>query len=74
MSLLRNMSCQEKFSDEEKDFIARIAAEEALRLRKRLETEYQSDPERCARKALEIAFYEGARNSLYFGDREDSTS
>ena len=68
--------CQGKFTDEEKEFIARIAAEEALRLRKRLETEYQSDPERCAREALEqeIAFYEGVRNCLYFGDREDSTS
>jgi len=65
--------CHEKFTDEEKELISRFATEEALRLRKKLETEYRSDPNRYGREALEktIAFYEGVPETLYYLDRKD---
>ena len=66
--------CHEKFTDEEKALLCRFAKEEALRLRKKLESEYQGDPRRYGREALEkeIAFYEGVPDALYYFDRKDS--
>ena len=66
--------CHEKFTDVEKESICRFATEEALRLRKNLESEYQRDSQRYGREALEkkIAFYEGIPESLYYFDRKDS--
>jgi hypothetical protein len=66
--------CHEKFTAEDKELICRVATEEALRLRKKLETEYRRDPNRYGREALEkaIAFYEGVPDSLYYFDRKDS--
>lgn|SRR5436190_23172218 len=66
--------CHEKFTAEEKELLSRFATEEALRLRKKLESEYQHDPQRYGREALEkeIAFYEGVPDALYYFDRKDS--
>ena len=66
--------CHAKFTAEEKELICRFATEEALRLRKKLKTEYRRDPNRYGREALEktIAFYEGVPDALYYFDRKDS--
>ena len=65
--------CHEKFTDEEKELICRFATEEALRLRKKLESEYRDDPKRYGRETLEkeIAFYEGVPDTLYYLDRKE---
>ena len=70
--------CHEKFTDEEKELICRVASEEALRLRERLRREFGSvdqpqDTDRSYhREALEkhIAFYEGVPKTLYYFDRD----
>lgn len=66
--------CHEKFTAEEKELICRFATDEALKLRKKLETEHRRDPHRYGREALEktIAFYEGVPAALYYFDRKDS--
>ena|SRR5688572_23677785 len=66
--------CRERFTPEEKELICRFATEEALKLRKKLETEFRRDPNRYGREALEkeIAFYESVPDSLYYFDRKDS--
>ena len=68
--------CHERFTPEEKELICRFATEEALRLRKKLVSEYRRDPQRYGREALEkeIAFYEGVPDALYYFDRKDSIS
>ncbi len=69
---------REKFTEEEKELVCRVATAEALRLRERLRREFGSakqgeDPRRAyERQALEkeIAFYEGVPGTLYYFDNK----
>ena len=69
---------REKFTEEEKELVCKVAIEEAQRLRERLRREFCSakegeDPGRAyQRQALEkeIAFYEGVPSAAYYFDRK----